>query len=120
MLEIYKENKLNPFSSILLMIIQIPIVFALYFVFANGGLPNINLDHLYGFVSQFYDIYQKIINRPIVKEIEINLDFFESATIDFSKPIYIKDWGKYCMLLELEAPDNGISIATLLLINQNL
>jgi len=56
MLEVYKEHKLNPFSSILLMIIQIPIVFALYFVFANGGLPNINTDDLYSFVSHVNNI----------------------------------------------------------------
>ena len=35
MLELYRENKLNPFSSILLLLIQIPIVFALYFVFSK-------------------------------------------------------------------------------------
>lgn len=49
MMEVYKEHKLNPFSSILLMLIQIPIVFALYFVFANGGLPGLKLEDLYGF-----------------------------------------------------------------------
>lgn len=51
LLEVYKEHKINPFSSILLMIIQIPIVFALYFVFANGGLPEIKMDDLYSFIS---------------------------------------------------------------------
>jgi YidC/Oxa1 family membrane protein insertase len=56
MLELYKEHKLNPFSSILLMIIQIPIVFALYFVFANGGLPNIVVEDLYSFISQVNNI----------------------------------------------------------------
>lgn len=56
MLEIYKEHKLNPFSSILLMIIQIPIVFALYFVFANGGLPEIVQKDLYSFVSSVNNI----------------------------------------------------------------
>lgn len=56
MMEIYKENKINPFSSILLMIIQIPIVFALYFVFANGGLPEIVVADLYSFVSQVNNI----------------------------------------------------------------
>jgi YidC/Oxa1 family membrane protein insertase len=56
MLEIYKEHKLNPFSSILLMIIQIPIVFALYFVFANGGLPEIVLEDLYSFISHVNNI----------------------------------------------------------------
>lgn len=56
MLEVYKEYKLNPFSSILLMIIQIPIVFALYFVFSSGGLPDINTDDLYSFVSHVNNI----------------------------------------------------------------
>ncbi len=56
MMEVYKEHKLNPFSSILLMIIQIPIVFALYFVFARGGLPEINMNDLYSFVSHVNNI----------------------------------------------------------------
>ncbi len=56
LLEVYKEHKLNPFSSVLLMIIQIPIFFALYFVFAKGGLPNINMDDLYSFVSHVNNI----------------------------------------------------------------
>ena len=30
---LYKERKINPFSGILLIFIQIPIIFALYFVF---------------------------------------------------------------------------------------
>ena len=56
MLEVYKEHKLNPFSSILLMVIQIPIVFALYFVFSKGGLPNINTADLYSFIPSFSGI----------------------------------------------------------------
>lgn len=56
MMEVYKEYKLNPFSSILLMIIQIPIVFALYFVFARGGLPEIVVADLYSFVSHVNNI----------------------------------------------------------------
>ena len=56
LLEVYKEHKINPFSSILLMIIQIPIVFALYFVFARGGLPEVNMADLYSFVSHANNI----------------------------------------------------------------
>ena len=56
MMEVYKEHKLNPFSSILLMLIQIPIVFALYFVFANGGLPGLKLEDLYSFTPQVMNI----------------------------------------------------------------
>lgn len=48
---LYKEKKINPFSGIILIFIQIPIIFALYFVFLNGGLPKINTDLLYHFVK---------------------------------------------------------------------
>ncbi|MDR3519775.1 MAG: YidC/Oxa1 family membrane protein insertase [Candidatus Pacebacteria bacterium] len=34
--ELYKQHKTNPFSGCLLMLIQIPIIFALYYVFLKG------------------------------------------------------------------------------------
>ncbi len=45
---LYKEKKVNPFSGCLVMLIQIPIIFGLYFVFLKG----LNLDNtlLYSFV----------------------------------------------------------------------
>lgn len=36
MMELYKEHKTNPFSGCLLVLIQIPIIFALYKVFLEG------------------------------------------------------------------------------------
>lgn len=77
-------------------------------------------DSSFGFITQYYQTYQKLINRPIVKEVDVLLDFYESSQIDFTKPIYIKEWGKYCMLLELNASNKGLSQAKLLLINQTL
>ncbi len=53
MMVIYKEAGINPFTSILLLLIQIPIVIALYLVVYKGGgvpLPDINTDLLYGFI----------------------------------------------------------------------
>lgn len=50
-MELYREKGVNPFSSILLIIIQLPIIFALYWVFFRGGLPEINSDILYSFIS---------------------------------------------------------------------
>ena len=46
--ELYKQHKTNPFSGCLLILIQIPIIFALYYVFLRG----INFDGgiLYSFV----------------------------------------------------------------------
>lgn len=47
--ELYKKHKTNPFSGCLLVIIQIPIIFALYYVFFKG--LNFENDSLYSFVQ---------------------------------------------------------------------
>jgi len=49
-MELYRTNKVNPFSSFLFMFIQILFIFALYFVFFRGGLPNIRTELLYSFI----------------------------------------------------------------------
>lgn len=48
---LYKQQGINPFSSILLIFIQLPVIFALYKVFLSSGLPSINTDLLYSFVQ---------------------------------------------------------------------
>jgi YidC/Oxa1 family membrane protein insertase len=51
MMEIYKEKNIHPFSSILLLFIQLPIIYALYSVFIKSGLPAVNYTLLYHFIS---------------------------------------------------------------------
>lgn len=51
MFELYKKHNINPFSGFILILIQIPVIFALYWVFVKGGFPEINTDILYSFVS---------------------------------------------------------------------
>jgi YidC/Oxa1 family membrane protein insertase len=48
-MELYKEHGINPFSGCLLVVVQLPIIFALYYVFFKG-LPHLNGDILYSFV----------------------------------------------------------------------
>ncbi len=50
MLELYREKGVNPFSSFLTLLLQLPIIFGLYFVFFKGGFPEVNADLLYSFV----------------------------------------------------------------------
>jgi YidC/Oxa1 family membrane protein insertase len=50
-MELYKRHGFNPFSSILLVLIQLPILYALYSIFVSSGLPVVNASLLYGFVS---------------------------------------------------------------------
>jgi YidC/Oxa1 family membrane protein insertase len=52
-MELYKEAGLNPFSSIFLLLIQFPIIIALYLAVYRGGgvpLPDINMELLYAFI----------------------------------------------------------------------
>lgn len=51
MMALYKEHNVRPFLSILVLLVQIPIILGLYWVFFRGGLPEIQLDLLYSFIS---------------------------------------------------------------------
>ncbi len=50
-MDLYKKKGVNPFSSILFLFIQLPIIFSLYSIFMNSGLPEVKEALLYGFVS---------------------------------------------------------------------
>ncbi len=49
MMELYKIEKINPFASLFVIVLQIPIFFALYFVFSKGLHPDVN--SIYSFVK---------------------------------------------------------------------
>jgi YidC/Oxa1 family membrane protein insertase len=51
LMELYKEHGVNPFSSILLLIIQIPILIAVYGIIKSGIGPN-ELGYLYSFIPK--------------------------------------------------------------------
>jgi len=50
MMELYRQHKVSPFSSFLLILVQLPILFALYKVFMKGFVAE-SLGALYSFVS---------------------------------------------------------------------
>lgn len=49
-MDLYKENKVNPFSSCLPLLIQLPFLFAVYSVFRDG--LNNKLDLVYSFIAK--------------------------------------------------------------------
>ncbi len=49
-MEVYKKNKINPFGSLLPVLIQFPIIISLYAIFRSSGLPVINQGLLYPFI----------------------------------------------------------------------
>lgn len=48
--ELYKKHGTNPFSGCLVILLQLPVIFALYFVFYKG-LGNLNTGPLYSFIQ---------------------------------------------------------------------
>jgi len=50
-MEYYKERGINPFASIFILLIQLPILIGLYQVFIKSGLPKINTALLYSFIG---------------------------------------------------------------------
>lgn len=50
-LELYKAHNINPFAGLFLILIQLPVIFALYWVILNSGLPAINTELLYSFIT---------------------------------------------------------------------
>lgn len=52
LMDVYKENKVNPFSSCLPVLIQLPLFLAVYQVLRDGLTKPESLDLLYGFVTR--------------------------------------------------------------------
>jgi len=50
LMQLYKTHKVNPFASIGLILIQIPIIFGLYYIVLRAGLPEIDPTRLYSFI----------------------------------------------------------------------
>jgi YidC/Oxa1 family membrane protein insertase len=48
---LYKKYRINPFSGFYTLLIQLPILLALYWVFRGEALPHIDVASLYSFVS---------------------------------------------------------------------
>src|SRR3989339_548991 len=67
-LELYKTEKINPFSGLLLAIIQLPILIALYQVFWNGLNPK-----------ELVSLYSFVVNPGPINSFFLNV-------IDLSKP----------------------------------
>ncbi len=51
MMALYKEKGVSPFSSFFVLLLQLPIIFALYSIFFQSGLPEVNTDILYSFIN---------------------------------------------------------------------
>jgi YidC/Oxa1 family membrane protein insertase len=79
-MEFYKINNINPFSSILTIIIQIPIIFSLYYIFFKSGLPSIDSSLLYSFVKAPATVSMNFLGLVDVSQKSIVLAFLAAAS----------------------------------------
>jgi len=61
LMALYKNHKFNPFSGFFLILIQLPILIALYRLFLNG-IPDSALSGLYSFVARPEHITHEFLN----------------------------------------------------------
>ena len=60
-MEVYRKHKVNPFSSIFVVLVQLPIIFSLYYVFLKSGLPGINENLIYAFTPRPTEIHMNFL-----------------------------------------------------------
>lgn len=79
---LYKENKTHPLSGCLLVLIQIPIIFALYYVFLKG--ISFDADMLYSFVKAPVDVNMHFLGIINIAEKSMILAVLAGVTQYFS------------------------------------
>ena len=90
---LYRTHNIHPFSGILLLLIQLPILFGLYFVFARGGLPTIDPALLFHFVMvpasvsmEFFGFINMAANHSIILAALAGLSQFVYARLSAPPP----------------------------------
>lgn len=86
-MELYKKHGINPLSGILTLIIQIPIIFALYKVFMGG--VNFDAGSLYSFVSIPKEVNIKFLGLVDMTKNSYFLAFLASITQFFQMKLAI-------------------------------
>lgn len=107
-MQMYKDKEVNPFSSIFLLIIQLPIFIAMYSVFEKG-LPVVDVSYLYSFVSVpvikmtlfgFIDITQKSLVLSLLVAVSqfVQIHFSLKATTPAKSANNTQGFGQEVML----------------------
>ena len=93
MLDLYKKHKINPFSGVVVMFVQIPVILALYWVFLRGGFPSVDPSRLYSFVPfpnevnmTFLGMFNVGESQNIVLALLAGLSQYFQARFSFPKP----------------------------------
>lgn len=80
MLALYKEHKINPFAGFLTLLIQLPIIISLYWVFVSSDLLSVDVSLLYSFVAAPQGISPVFLGIFAVTGASIVLSVLAAAT----------------------------------------
>jgi len=78
LMELYKKHQVNPLTPFFLLLLQLPILFALYRIFING-LSEETLSLLYSFVSAPESISQTFLGLVALNEVSIPIAILAAA-----------------------------------------
>lgn len=79
-LMLYREARVNPFTSILTVFIQIPILLALYWVFSAESFSTVNAARLYAFTPVPHNVSLEFLGFVSIVEKSIVLAILAGAT----------------------------------------
>lgn len=92
LMEVYKRNKINPFSSIIYIFAQLPLLIAVYRIFFQGLNPD-SFKDLYSFISapavvnhQFIGILDITQPSMIIVVLAVIAQYYQSKT-SMAKPV---------------------------------
>lgn len=77
---LYRERNIRPFASFFLVLLQLPILFGLYWVFWKGGLPDVHPEYLYNFVAVPESVNMKFLGLVDMGTRSILLAFLAGIT----------------------------------------
>lgn len=109
LMQLYKENKVNPFSSCLPLIIQLPFLIAIFKVFKDGFAQN-HLELLYSFVGMpeggvintisfgFFDLSQRSVLLAVLAGLA---QFWQGKMLQAKKPEVKSDGAKDEQMLSI-------------------
>lgn len=80
MLALYKKHGVHPLSGFLTLLIQLPVIFSLYWIFYRGGLPVIDTTILYSFIPQPESVSMHLFDVIDLTAKSIPLAFLAGAT----------------------------------------
>lgn len=65
-------------------------------------------------IKQYYSAYQKLIRKPVVIKDNFELTEVDLKTLDFTIPVYLRQYGRYYAVVSIQANHNGVCECELL------